>query len=291
MRLFHIISFIFLIALAACGKAKPSGLTKPLVLVSIAPYQHFAEKIGGEEIAVQSIVPQTANAHVFEPTPRQREALKEARIWFRIGEPFELSLIPLFPKEGQIVDLRDGIELLEFDDGHTCHDCSHDNKDRHIWMSPKLAKLQALMIAETLKEAFPEKETLFEKNLEQLLSQLDALDTEIQLALRSLQNRSLLVSHPAFGYYCHEYGLRQLSVEQEGKDPRPKHLERLLDIVKNNPPTLSLAMPQHNNKGVQLIAKELKTRLRVIDPYSNDYFSMMRALTEMIAPNPEMPSP
>ncbi len=284
MTILRSIFFIFLVALAACGKAKTSRPEKPLVLVSIAPYQYFTEKLGGDAILVESIVPQSSNAHIFEPTPRQRESLKEASIWFRIGEPFEQALLPLFPKEGQIVDLQSGIDLLEFQEEHSCEHCSHTNQDRHIWMSPKLAKRQATMIAETLREAFPEKEALFSKNLQELHAQLDALDHEIELALQPLQNRTLLVSHPAFGYYCHDYNLRQLSVEHEGKDPRPKHLEQLLSTVKTTPPLLSLSMPQHNNKGVQLIARELSIPHHSIDPYSSDYFTMMHELTEMIAP-------
>src|SRR5690606_22886961 len=141
-----------------------------------------------------------------------------------------------------------------------------------------LAKQQAQTIFETLSQEFPEHRVLFAKNLEELLAELDALDTSLHALLDSIENRSLLVSHPAFGYFCRDYGLEQISVEFEGKDPRPKSLERLLESVKETPPALSLALPQHNNKGIQIIAKELKVPLQIIDPYSSDYFSMMRAL-------------
>lgn len=282
---------ILLAVLAACGSPAPSSTAaKPLVLVSVAPYLHFAKRIGGGEIEVRSIVPQSMNAHTFEPTPRQRESLKTARIWFRIGEPFERPLLPVFPKEGQIVDLRDGIELLDFPGGSGCQQCAHDSKDRHIWLSPRLAKLQAQTIASTLTKEFPEHQELFARNLEDLLIDLDALDKSIHALLDSIENRSLLVSHPAFGYFCRDYGLEQISVEHEDKDPRPKYLEWLLASVKETPPALSLALPQHNNKGIQLIAKELNTPLQIIDPYSSDYFTMMRALADMIAPQ-ETPTP
>ncbi len=280
---------ILLTALAACGKS-PSQPAKPLALVSIAPYLHFAEKIGGQEVEVRSIVPQSMNAHTFEPTPRQRESLKEAQIWFLIGEPFERPLLPVFPKEGRIVDLRDGIELLEIPDSAGCEHCGSDALDRHIWLSPRLAKQQARTIAEAFKKEFPDHQAYFEENLQQLLLELDTLDETIHALLDSAENRSLLVSHPAFGYFCRDYGLEQISVEYEGKDPRPKYLERLLESVKEAPPALSLALPQHNNKGIQIIAKELKMPLQIIDPYSSDYFSMMRSLADMLAPQ-EAPLP
>lgn len=282
--------FIFLTALAACGEAPSSKPAKPLVLVSVAPYLYFAERIGGEEIEIRSIVPQAMNVHTFEPTPRQRESLKTARIWFLIGEPFERPLLPVFPKEGQIVDLRDGIELIELPGSSGCEHCSSDSKDRHIWLSPTLAKQQAQMIFEALKKEFPESRERFALNLEHLLNDLDALDVSIHALLDSAKNRSLLVSHPAFGYFCRDYDLEQISVEYEGKDPRPKTLEKLLETVKKTPPALSLALPQHNNKGIQIITKELNTPLQIIDPYSSDYFSMMRTLADMLAPK-EAPLP
>src|SRR5690606_16902891 len=130
------------------------------------------------KIEVRSIVPQSMNAHTFEPTPRQRESLKTARIWFRIGEPFERPLIPVFPQGGQIIDLRDGIELLDFPGGG-CQHCAADSKDRHIWLSPSLAKLQAQMIAKAFEQEFPEHRELFANNLEELLKDLDALDKSI----------------------------------------------------------------------------------------------------------------
>ncbi len=283
MNVFRVGIIFLLTALAACGKAPPSAaVKKPLVLVSIAPYLHFVEKISGGVVEVRSIVPQSMNAHTFEPTPRQRESLKEARVWFLIGEPFERPLLSVFPKEGRIVDLRDGIELIEFPDSRGC--CDHDSMDRHIWLSPTLAKSQAEAMSRALGQEFPEHAPLFAQNLQELLAELDSLDRTIHTLLDSTENRSLLVSHPAFGYFCRDYGLEQISVEFEGKDPRPKALERLLAAVKETPPALSLALPQHNNKGIQIITKELKVPLQIIDPYSSDYFFMMRSLADMLAP-------
>jgi hypothetical protein len=46
---------------------------------------------------------------------------------------------------------------------------------------------------------------------------------------------------------------------------------------------LSVALPQHNNKGTQLIAENLHIPMRMIDPYAADYFDTMRKLAELIA--------
>jgi zinc transport system substrate-binding protein len=287
---------LFILLLAACGRPPlPSANSKPLVLVSIAPYQFLTKRIAGETLDVQTIIPQRANPHAFEPTSRQVLEISRGQVWFRIGEPFENKILPLLLEKspGLIVsDLRDGIELQPADEGHVCLHCSLDHLDRHIWLSPTFAGLQAKNIAAVLSHRFPEKKEEFEKNLQTCLAELKQLDLEIQELLASLQDRSFVVSHSAFGYFCREYGLEQLSVEQEGKEPRPRHLEEMLAKARSAHAAVALALPQHNNKGVQIIADEMRVPIRMIDPYSADYFDTLRTLARLIAdPRREVSAP
>jgi zinc transport system substrate-binding protein len=264
----------FLIAVS-CTKKVPETARKPLLLVSIAPYQFLAERVAGEGFEVKAVVPGAANPHSFEPTAGQVREIGRGLVWFTIGEPFEGKVLSVL-KNLAARDLRDGIEMIE--EGQGCHHCCSDHFDRHIWMSPRLAGKQAAIIADELSERFPEQKDLFMGNLARLVSELDVLDKEVREILGA-GNRAILVSHPAFGYFCNEYGLEQLSVEFEGKDPRPGHLEELL----KSRAEIAFAMPQYNNKGAQLIAAELGLPLETIDPYSADYLDMMRSLAHMIA--------
>ena len=175
-----------------------------------------------------------------------------------------------------------GIDLIE--DPSFCS-CPHarDHQDRHTWLSPKIAAVQIDAIEKALSKAFPEKEALFLANASQLKEELALLDEQIRDLLSPLQDRTLLVSHPAFGYFCREYQLEQLSVEFEGKDPRPKHLEEVMQKAAAHRAELALALPQHNNKGVRIIAQRLHLPVRMIDPYSPDYFETLLLLAHMIA--------
>jgi len=278
---------ILCIFFAACGRSpETSENEKPVVLVSIAPYKFLAERIAGDALDVRTIIPSRSNPHVFEPTSRQVMEISRGQVWFRIGEPFEDKILPLLRARSpdlSVWDLRQGIELQPSEEDHVCQHCSSDHLDRHIWLSPKLAGLQATNMAKILSERFPEKRELFQKNLETCLADLVQIDREIQTILATLQERSFVVSHSAFGYFCREYGLEQLSVEQEGKDPRPRHLEELLAKARQTHAAIALALPQHNNKGAQLIAEEMKVPIRVIDPYSADYFDTLRNLARIIA--------
>jgi len=273
--------FFSLLLCLSCSKDQQEPSRKPLLLVSIAPYQFLAERIAGPDFEVKSIAPSNANPHAFEPTSSQVAEMTRAAAWFRIGEPFEEKILPYLNQIRTIYDLRTGISLLG--GSASCHECSKDHFDRHIWMSPKLTGQQAAAIATVLSERFPDQKTQFEKNLTVLQGQLSMLDIEIQTLLTPVQDRTLLVSHPAFAYFCKDYGFEQLSVEFEGKDPRPKHLEDLLKKAISEHTEIALALPQYNNKGTQLIAEKLSLDLHEIDPYSPDYFQTMRKLARLIA--------
>lgn len=274
--------------LAACGRPPEAPeKPKPLLLVSIAPYKFLVEKVAGEAFDVQTIIPSRSNPHVFEPTSRQVQEIARGELWFRIGEPFEEKILSLLLEKRPkltIFDLREGIDLQPSDpESHSCCQSHSDRLDRHVWLSPKLASLQAEHIRETLSNRFPEEKEQFNKNLQNCLSELAQLDLEIQEILAPLEERAFIVSHSAFGYFCREYGLVQLSVEQEGKDPRPRHLEEMLAKARKTRVAVALALPQHNNKGAQMIADEMKVPILMIDPYSADYFATLLNLARMIA--------
>ena len=282
------ITISFLLLSAACGGKKPVESQKPLIWVSIAPYVEIVQRIAGDEIEVETIVPQGANPHSFEPTSRQAARMSEGKIWFRIGEPFEkklLSLLEVRNPDLAVLDLRNKVDLIK-EEGLHCAHCCMDHQDRHIWMSPKETSIQAVEIAQILEKTFPEKKEAIEKNLSQLLADLKKLDEEILTLLKGTANRVILVSHPAFGYFCRDYDCEQLSVEYEGKEPRPKHIEELISLAKSKHTEVAIALPQYNNKGAQLIAEKLRVPVRMIDPYSSAYFETMLKVAELIA-NPE----
>lgn len=271
------------LAFLACYSKEPTPTQqKTTLLVSIAPYRLLTEKIAGPEFQVTTVVPAASNPHTFEPTASQVTKMGQSQIWLRIGEPFEKKLLPILKGHNPkllVVDLREGIDLLA--ESTNCHHCSQDHLDRHIWLSPSLAKKQASLIEKALCQKFPEQSGDFHNNYLTLCKELDQLDNEIRETLKGVEKRTLLVSHAAFAYFCKDFELEQLSVEYEGKDPRPQHLDELLQ--KTGGVKVVLALPQHNNKGASLIATRQQLPLKYIDPYSDNYFDTMRELAKIIA--------
>lgn len=232
------------------------------------------------------MVPSSANPHSFEPTSHQIIAMGKAQVWFHIGEPFEGKIIPILIRNNPhliLADLREGVELIEDPLELKCQHCSMDHLDRHIWLSPKQAQTQAALIERVLSQKFPAFQEQFHQNYLQLCNDLSHLDEEIRNILKGVEKRTLLVSHPAFAYFCKDYKFTQLSIEYEGKDPRPKHLEEILKRAVSGSAELALALPQYNNKGAQLIAEKLHMPVRFIDPYAENYFETMLKLAHLIA--------
>ncbi|MBS0621089.1 MAG: zinc ABC transporter substrate-binding protein [Verrucomicrobia bacterium] len=276
----RIILLLLTLLTASCGKS-PAPDTKPSVLVSIPPYAYFVKKIAGDAVETFSLVPAGANPHIYEPTPREAERHQNAALWIRLGEPSDKKFLQYFEEKEKvplIVTVTEGIELLS--EKSCCH--HHESKDFHAWLSPHLAKEQAVKIAAGLIAILPEKQGLFEENLLSLLHELDLLDKEIASLMSPLEGKTILVSHPAFGYFCRDYHLTQLSVEMEGKDPLPQDVATLVSKMQNLTIQSILTEPQYSNKGAELIASHLHLTTHMVDPYAENYPESLRQIAQAI---------
>jgi zinc transport system substrate-binding protein len=278
------ILFTLLLCLAACGSPPPHESKKPTVLVSLAPYAYVVKKIAGESVVVQTLVPQGANPHLYEAPPKQVAEHQNASLWIYLGENSDRKLLQFFKEQShpiQTLDLAEGIELLE--EGHTCS-LHESSKDLHLWMSPSLMRVHAQKITEALCTLIPAEKERLHSNLATLLSELALLDATLSALLESKQGTTLLVSHPAFGYFCKDYGLHQLSIEIEGKEPRPQELDHILSHALDEQISLILTEPQHSNKGAEALASVLHLPTHEVDPYAENYPETLLHLAELIAP-------
>ncbi len=262
----------------------PNDNTKSkYVLVSVAPHRFFVEKIAGDTIKIGLMVPAGASAHTYEPTPKETLAAAKADIWFRIGESFEDKAINALKSHSidlKIVDLRDNLDLIS----DPTHICMHHKGcvDLHFWLSPRLAKIQADTIAKALIETYPENKDIYVKNLKVFKQELDAIDVKIVDILKDLKNRTIMISHPAYGYFARDYNLNQFSIEFEGKDPTPKLLTKILKEAHDKNIKTIFTQPQYSNKGAILIAHEIGAEIVSLNPYSEDYFESLISIAKHI---------
>lgn len=289
-RLFFAFLFLFSIKGQSIFSDEPTEV-KPFVLVSVAPHKFFVEKIAADTVKVGLMVPAGASSHTFEPSPRQMIEAGQADIWFQIGESFEpkaTAALKAHHPNMQFVDLRKGLDLIYDTDcaGGHCHCAQHAAEgcaDPHFWLSSRQAKIQAKTMAEALSLRYPQHAKLYAEKLEAFSKELDALDHEITAILAPLKNRTIMISHPAYAYFCRDYQLKQLSIEFEGKDPSPQQLTRILTAARQeNIKTIFIQM-QYNNKGARLIAGEIGAKVVTLDPYAENYFATMLDIAKHFA--------
>lgn len=285
IRLFFLFCFLFPLASWATQQ------TTPRVLVSIAPYRTLVERIAGDKVEVQVMVPPGASAHTYDPSPKQMMRAGEADLWFTLGESFEekaRKAMETYNPNLRIIDLREGIPLLQSHCTHSHSDNCKEGADPHLWLSPKVAREQVRLITNALSARYPESTATFQSNAAALDKDLQALDAKIQEITKNAPQRTLMVSHPAYGYFARDYGFRQLPIEFEGKDPSPKQLGRLFEEAKNQKIHKIYVQPQHSAKGARLIAQQIGAEVVVLDPYREDYFAFMEEAAQAFA-NQESP--
>lgn len=268
---------VFVISCTEAGPESSSGGEKINAAVSILPQAYFVERIGGENVEVNVMIPPGASPATYEPTPTQLRNLDKADIYFRIGHiPFEkawMSKLKSVNNDMLVMDCSKNIEII--------------GNDPHIWLSPRLALKQVQVIYEGLKQVDPDNEDYYKENLNVLVQDLKALDGELQDKFAGKEIRKLMVYHPSWGYFASEYELEQLPIEKEGKEPSAYEIEQLIARAKENNINVILVSPQHSAKSAEVIAREVNAEVINADPLAKDYLSNMRSVADSIAENLE----
>lgn len=252
------------------------GFAAPQVLVTVAPYKYMVERIAGNSVQVQVLVPAAASPHSFEPTSRDLVKASRSQLWLRIGEPFEKKSMAVLQDSNphiRILDLRKGVI-----------DCGDDDYcDNHIWLSLQLVKMQAKAIKVALSALLPQNEPLYQRSLDRFLADIDKLSAQFTRLFAEHPTKAVLVSHPAFAYFCRDYGITQLSVEQDGREPTIKQIDDLMARVKTLQVTKAILEPQHQNKGTLLIAEQLGLPTFLIDPYAENWYDNISYIASTFA--------
>jgi len=297
-----IFGLLVIVMLGGCIEEKP-GINqtegKILIATTILPEKEFIEKVGKDKVEVLVMVPPGANPHTYEPTPKQMEMLSKAKIYAMVGSgiEFELGWMDKFKeinKNMMIINLSEGINLMKFEGSHKhkksedLHEHNHDHGhnhhhagiDPHVWTSVKNAKIMVENIYNGLIKVDTKNENYYRKNKENYINELENLDAEISKIMEKTKSKKFIISHPAFGYFAKDYGLKQISIEYEGKEPSPKWIEKVIKEAKENNITLVFVSPQFNTKTAEIIAKEIDGKVVSVNPLAENYVENMKKFAE-----------
>ncbi|MDR2413965.1 MAG: zinc ABC transporter substrate-binding protein [Odoribacteraceae bacterium] len=278
---------ILLLVACACLSCGPAADRKQTISVSILPQRYFVERVAGDLVKVNVMIPPGANPATCDMTPGQMKELERSSIYFAVGYlPFEEThLYPLLEKRKDIllVSHSEGEQLLEGTEGTAgTTDGHHHLIDPHIWMSPARAKRMAVTIARVLGEQFGDQRERFEKNLRQLTAEIDSIDNEARRLLAKKQNKVFLVYHPALTYFADDYGMEQLVIEHEGKEPSPLHLKRVIDACRERSVKTVFIQGQFDKQNAIAVAREINGQVIAIDPLNPDWKAEMLSLLSII---------
>jgi zinc transport system substrate-binding protein len=261
------------------------------VVVGILPVAYFVERVGGPHVDVSVLVGPGQDPHTFEPTPRLVTKLADARVLFELGFPFEENLVKktgsMF-KNVEVVNLQKGIRLRamteEEEHGHG-HGEEHESGelDQHTWLDPQLAKIQARTIADTFIRIDPTHQTEYERNLRDFHADLDAIHEQLTKALAPVKGKTFLVFHPAYGYFGDAYGLKQVAVQLEGKEPTARQLARLVDLAKKDGVRIIFVQPQFSKKSAQAVAEAISGAVVPLDDLSPDYLKNLQDMAAKVS--------
>jgi len=273
---------------AQSRKAKPIRVT-----VSILPQEFFVTRIGADRVEVETLVQPGHSPATYAPTPKQMASLAASDIYFRIGVPFENALIPKLARsipDLTIIDLRQGIELMPIEEEPLGddNDHHHGDLDPHTWLDPLLALQQARIILDNLIRVDPAGKDEYEANFSLLAGELRKLHQALQDLLKPLAGTSVYVFHPAYGYFCRAYNIRQKAINPSGKKPGARYLARLIEEAKNNQVRAIFIQPQFSDKAARTIARAIGARVVILDPLARDYLTNMRSIArQLVSTQPE----
>ncbi len=264
--------------------------SKPIVFVSILPQAEFVERIAGDRLKVNVLIGKGANPHNYEPTPRQVFELGKAKIWFTIGIEAERGLIPKISsinKSLKIVYLTNGIKyrLIE-EHEHEDEEENHEEErpfDPHIWLGYKEVKIILSNTLSILTKEFPEDKGFFEKNYEGYIREIDNTFGELASKLKGLKGKTIIVYHPAFGYFFDNFGIIQKPVEIKGKEPTQKDIVNLINFARKENIKVIFVQKQFSKNAAKTIAKAINGRVIEIDPLEKEWLKNAKKMGELIA--------
>jgi zinc transport system substrate-binding protein len=156
----------------------------------------------------------------------------------------------------------------------------HVGLDPHIWLSPPLVKMQARTILTALQNADPVHRSNYEANFKAFTVQIDQLDADLKKTFAGKTGLQFMVFHPAWGYFAHTYGLKQVPIEIEGKNPKPAQLKELIQHARENGIKVVFVQPQFSSKSAKLVAQQIGGQVAFANPLAEDWMANLREVAD-----------
>lgn len=277
-------TFLWLIYLmfivTSCGSPSAKD-DERVITVSIPPFAYFIEAVAGNDFKVNVMLPPGADHHIWEPLPAQINALAGSEAFIINGQlGFEQAWMGRFREinpDMKILDLSQNIDLIELsgaekeadNNGHEVH--LHGGPDPHYWMSPVSAYVIAEDVKNFLTQLNPASAQKYAAGLKALQNNIARVDSTLREELSGAPSTTFMIYHPALAYMARDYGLEQISFEDEGKSPSPARMKALIDIARDKGINIIFIQAEYDIRNAESLAGETGAGLVVINPMNRDW--------------------
>lgn len=253
------------------------------IFTTLIPQKWVVDRIVGERFEVVAVVGKGKDPHTFEISPSLLREIGKASVYFSFGfTDAEMNLIKRLKKTFpnlKIVDISKGVKKERIENHHHHH---HGDYDPHIWLSPLNMKIVASNVLDEIIKIDPEAKEFYTENYGKLIEELDKLHSEIQQILSPVRGKKFLVFHSAFKYFEREYGVIEVSIEREGKEPSPRELAKIISEAKKDNIKVIFAQPAFPSSSVKVIADEIKAKIIEFDHLDYNYIENLKKFAILI---------
>lgn len=208
------------------------------VMASFSILGDLVRVVGGDLVAVTTLVGPDEDAHTFEPKPGDARNLLKSSLLVTNGlgfEPWAQKLARSAGYRGQTVVATQGVRARTLPLGKGQ---KHAETDPHAWQDPGNVVIYVRNIATALSKLDPADATTYQRNSEAYVTELQALDAwaTAQFAAIPADKRKVITSHDAFGYFAAHYGIRFLAPQGVSTDAEPsaKEVAQLIQQIRRD---------------------------------------------------------
>ena len=308
--------------LTSCGGGsgqKTGGETQEIA-VSIEPLCFFGEKIAGDDYTFFSVVPSGRGPETYDPSLREMLRVGKSKAFLYINQlGFEQVLINAIQKNQTGTHLFDLSVSFDFGEAgkpdmhhqdnhldeaenpdahhhdnhsgeeqdalHAHHHGHHGGHDPHIWTSFAGAKVISENTYKALSALTPAKSDFYQANYRRLTAELEQLERDLHAQLDTLSCRGFVIFHPALTYFAKEFRLNQYSMEEDGKDPSPATLKKLIEKARAEQVKVVFVQLEFDRKHAEQVAAEIDARIVMINPLDHQWDEQMKRIAKALTTN------
>lgn len=270
--------------LISCGN---SVQEKRMITVSILPQKFMLKKIVGDRFEISCMLNEGNNPEAYEPSMTHLMNIEHSVAYFCIGYiGFEDAIVGkahVNNPDLKIFNTSKGVEVIR--GTHISPEGEHNEADPHLWTSVANAiKISQNMLAAVV-ELDPDNADEYTRNFNAFKSELDSLDSRIKSQLAGKQGSAFLVWHPSLSYFARDYGLRQVSLEYEGKEIPIDKLKQNIDAARESGAHVLFVQREFDSRQAETIGEELGVKMVKINPMSYNWETELENIANAIANN------